>query len=100
MLTKKQIWRRKVHTDQRWDEGVGAGGGQPGSSSRVWRSLSADNPLIFKSPMGAGLKATQDGGGSQPEEQHDLAAEVLRIIRAEKPRYGGVCESIPVPTII
>jgi hypothetical protein len=34
---------------------------------------------------------TQDGGGSQPEERHALAAEVLRIIRRRKnPVRGGL----------
>jgi hypothetical protein len=30
---------RRVRTDQRWDAGVGAGGGKPGRSAKVWRSL-------------------------------------------------------------
>jgi hypothetical protein len=34
--------------------------------------------------MGARLMATQDGGWSQPEERHGMAAEVLRIIRRRK----------------
>jgi hypothetical protein len=29
------------------------------------------------SPLGARLEATQDGGGSQLEERHGMAAEVL-----------------------
>jgi hypothetical protein len=34
--------------------------------------------------MGARLEATQDGGGSQPEERHGLVESVLRIIRRRK----------------
>jgi hypothetical protein len=30
--------------DQRWVEGVGAGGGKPGSNARVWGSLDVDQP--------------------------------------------------------
>jgi hypothetical protein len=33
---------RRVRTDQRWDAGVGASGGKPGSGVRVWRSLDVD----------------------------------------------------------
>jgi hypothetical protein len=51
------------------------------------------------SPMGARLEATQDGGGSQEEERHGLAAWVVRIIRGRKTRYGGFLENIPVPNI-
>jgi putative hemolysin len=54
-----------VRTDQRWDEGVGDGGGQPGSSARARRSQAAANPAIaFKSTLGGRLEATQEGGGS------------------------------------
>jgi hypothetical protein len=33
------FWRKRVRTDRRRDEGVGAGGGQLGSSARARRSL-------------------------------------------------------------
>jgi hypothetical protein len=33
---------RRVRTDQRWDAGVGACGGKPGSNARIWRSLDVD----------------------------------------------------------
>jgi hypothetical protein len=56
----------------------------------VRRSLAIAIPVSFKSPMGARLEATQDGGGSQPEEWHGLAAEVLMIIRRRRsPVRGG-----------
>jgi hypothetical protein len=49
--------RGRVRTDQRLDEGVGAGGGQLGSSARARRSLAAANPArVFSLPCGRGLK--------------------------------------------
>ena len=53
----------------------------------------------LKSPLGARPDATQDGGGSQPEERHGLAAAVLRIARRRKSPVRGVFVKIPVPTI-
>jgi hypothetical protein len=86
--------------DQRWDEGVGAGGGQLGRSARTRRSLAVASHVNFKSPMGARPEATPDEGGSQPEERHGLAAAVLRITRRRRnPVRGGVWGHIPVPTI-
>jgi hypothetical protein len=96
----KCFWRRRVRTDHRWDEGVGAGGGQLGSIARARRSLAVAIPASFKSPLGARLEATQDGGGLQPEERHGLAAAVPRITRRRKnPVRGDFGGNIPVPTI-
>jgi hypothetical protein len=93
------LWRRRARTDQRWAEGVGAGGGQLGSSARARRSLAVDSLVSFMSPLGARLEATQDGGGSQPEERHGVAAEGLRIIRRrKKPGTGGFWKIFPYPT--
>jgi hypothetical protein len=75
--------------DQRWDEGVGAGGRQPGSTARVRRSLAVTGLVTSKSPLGARLEATHDGGESQPEERHGPAAEVLKIIRRWKNPVRG-----------
>jgi hypothetical protein len=61
-----------------------------GSGARARRSLIVDNPVSSMSPLGARLEATHDGGGSQPEERHGLAAEVLRIIRLRKNPVRGV----------
>jgi hypothetical protein len=48
--------------------------------------------------MGSRLEATQDGGGTQPEERHGLAAEVLKIIRRRKSPVRGVLEkTLPYP---
>jgi hypothetical protein len=68
-----------------------------GSNARARRSLAVANLVSFKSRLGARLEATQDGGGSQPEERHGLAAEVLMIIRRRKNPVRGVLENIPVP---
>jgi hypothetical protein len=87
--------------DKRWDEGVGIRGGQLGSNARARRSLAVANHVSCTSPLGARLEATQDGGGSQPEERHGLAAEVLRIIRClKKPVRGVFRRNMLVPTII
>ena len=61
------------------------------SSRRPFESL--------RSPLGARHDATQDGGGSQPEERHGLAAAVLWITRRRKNPVRGVFGKIPVPTI-
>ena len=44
----------------------------------------------LRSPLGARPDVTQEGGGSQPEERHGLAAEVGRIIRRRKNPVRGV----------
>jgi hypothetical protein len=38
------VVERGVRTDQRWVEGVEAGGGKPGSNGRARRSLDVDMP--------------------------------------------------------
>jgi hypothetical protein len=42
MYLQKCVVRRRVRADQRWDAGVGVGGGEPGNNARVWRSLDVD----------------------------------------------------------
>jgi hypothetical protein len=98
-MSTKCFWRGRVRTDQLWEEGVRACSGQPGSSTRLWRSLSTNSPVSLRPPLGARLKATQGGGGSQPEERHDPTAVVLKIIRRRKIPVRGSLENIPVPTI-
>jgi hypothetical protein len=39
---------RRVRPDQRWEAGVGAGGGQPGSSDMKGRSLAVDQPCASR----------------------------------------------------
>jgi hypothetical protein len=92
------FWQRRVRTNHRWNEGVGAGGGHLGSNARARRSLAFAILVSLTSPLGARLEATQDGGGSQPEERHGLAAEVLMIIRRRKNSVRGVLGKIfPCP---
>jgi hypothetical protein len=95
---RNAFWRRKVRTDQRWDEGVGVGGGHLESSASARRSLGVASLVSFTFTLGARLEATRDGGGSQPEERHGLAAEVLMIIRRRKSPARGVLGKIfPYP---
>jgi hypothetical protein len=47
--------------------------------------------------MGARHDATHDGGGSQPDERHGLAAALLRITRRRKSPVRGVLEKLPYP---
>jgi hypothetical protein len=50
------------------------------------RSMDDDQPCEFRAPYGVKHDARQAGGGSQPEERHALAAEVLNIGRRWKAR--------------
>jgi hypothetical protein len=78
------FWRGRVGTDQRWDEGVGAGGGRLGSIARARRSLAAASPArVLSLPWGRGMKLRKTGGGSRSEERHGLAAAILRIDRRQ-----------------
>jgi hypothetical protein len=43
MYFQECVVARRARTDQRWDEGVGAGGGKPGSNARVLRALDVDH---------------------------------------------------------
>jgi hypothetical protein len=52
----------------------------------------------LRSPMGARPDATQDGGGSHPEERHGVAAAVIRIARRRESPVRGFGKN-PVPTI-
>jgi hypothetical protein len=45
-----------------------------------WRSTTN---VSFESLLGARRETSQAGGGSQPEERHGMAAEVLRIDRRQ-----------------
>jgi hypothetical protein len=78
------FWRKEVRTDQRWAAGVGVGGGQPGSNSKARRSLAVVQPCEIQVSLGVSHGATHDGGRSQPEERHGLAAEVHMIDRPRK----------------
>jgi hypothetical protein len=75
-------------------EGIGGEGGQPESNTRARRSLAADQPC--ESPLGTTRDAMLAGGGSQPEERHVMASEVLKIDRRRKEnRHGGFSNTYP-----
>jgi hypothetical protein len=97
--SRNAFWPRRVWTDQRQDEVAGEGGGQPGSMAMARRLLTVvANPVSFKSPLGERLEATQDGGGSQPEERPGVAAGILIIIRRRKsPVRGDFGKIVPYP---
>jgi hypothetical protein len=73
-----------VRTDQRWDAGVGVGAGQRGSTAMARRSLAIVQLFDIRVSLGVGLGAKQDGGGSQPEERHGVAAGVHKVDRRRK----------------
>jgi hypothetical protein len=76
-------WRRAAGT-QRWGTAL-ASSRQPCDS--------------LKSTVGAGLEATQDGGGSRSEERHGMAAAILRIdSRRENPVRGDSGKIFAYPT--
>jgi hypothetical protein len=50
---------RRVRPDPRWEAGVGAGGGMPGSSARKGRSLAVDQPSARRTfPGGEAIQGT------------------------------------------
>jgi hypothetical protein len=80
---------RRVRKDKRWDAGVGAGGGKPGSNVRVWRSLDVDQRADVK-PAERGQHDTNSekdvatGGAARSG-----GGMLMRISRRRKTRYGG-----------
>jgi hypothetical protein len=48
-------------------------------------------------PRGVGHDAKQARGGSQVEERHGLPAEVMKIARRRKARYGGFRSTFSYP---
>jgi hypothetical protein len=68
---------------------VGTCGGQPGSRAITCHSLATDMPCMNRVSPGVRRDATRARGGSQPEQRHDLAAEVPWIDRRRIIRYGG-----------
>jgi hypothetical protein len=89
MYLHECVEARRVQTDQRWDAGVGAGDGKPGSSARVWRSLDVDQ-LADVEPVERGQRDTTNeeecrDGRSGPHDQPP-----------PETRYGGF-EYFPHP---
>jgi hypothetical protein len=70
----KYFVARKVRTDQRWDAGVGTGGGQPGSSAREGRSLHVDRHVDVELIQRGAPRHHQLGGLSRWEKRGCLAA--------------------------
>jgi hypothetical protein len=81
-------WR--VRPDQRWDAGVGAGGGQPGSNTMKGRSLAVDQPYAVQTFPGVRHDMAHAGGRSHAVERLGEAAAILRINRRRKALYGGL----------
>jgi hypothetical protein len=63
-MSADSFWRGRVRTDQWWDEDVGPGGGQLGSSARARRLLAAANHArVLSLPWGRGLKLRMTEAG-------------------------------------
>jgi hypothetical protein len=89
-VPQKCLMARRIRPDQRWDAGVGAGGGQPGRSARKGRSLAVDQPCASRAFPGMRHDMAHAGGRSQSEERLGEAAAILMIIRRRKAMYGGI----------
>jgi hypothetical protein len=90
--------RRRVRTDRRRDEGVGAGGGQLGSSARARRSLAVASPATALSfPRGRGLMLRRTEVGRSGRSGTVWRRRSLGSPAAGKARYGGFLEKVPYP---
>jgi hypothetical protein len=100
-VSQERVEARRVRPDQRCVEGVGNGGGQPGSSAKEGRSLAVDQCSSSPSdPIGGGGRHQRRGGQQQREERYGLTATVLEIGRLRKNMYGGfrLYYSYPTPS--
>jgi hypothetical protein len=91
----KRLIARRVRPEQRWEAGVGAGGGQPGSSARKGRSLAIDQPCASRTFPGdearqgtcrwlvAGGGAAM-GDGGDPRDQPPPESYVRRAFSETK----------------
>jgi hypothetical protein len=85
------FWRGRVRTDQRWDEGVGAGGGQLRSSARARRSQEAASPArVLSLPWGRGLKLRMTEVGRGRRSGRGGRRRSLGSTAAGETRYGGL----------
>jgi hypothetical protein len=48
LVPHERLVARRVRAEQRWDAGVGAGDGQPGSNAKKGRSLAVDQPYASR----------------------------------------------------
>jgi hypothetical protein len=86
----KIFWRKRVRTDRRRDEGVGAGGGQLGSSAGAWRSLAVANPArVLSLPWGRGLMLRKTEVGRIRRSGTVWRRQSLGSSTAGKTWYGG-----------
>jgi hypothetical protein len=91
------FWRRRVRTDQRRDEGVGAGGGQLGSNARSRRSLAvAGLARALYLPWGRGLMQRRMGWVAAGGAARSGGGGPLDRPPPEKPNKGGFWKNIPV----
>jgi hypothetical protein len=84
------FWRRRVRTDRRRDEGVGASGGQLGSNAGAWRSLAVASPArVLSLPWGRGLMLRRTEVGRSRRSGTVWRRRSLGSSAAGKTRYGG-----------
>jgi hypothetical protein len=80
-------------TDQRWDEGVGAGGGLQGSSAGARRSLAAtSHARVLSLPWGRGMKLRRTEVGRGRRSGTVWRRRSFGSTAAGKSRYGGLLE--------
>jgi hypothetical protein len=84
------VVERRVRTDQRWVEGVGAGGGKPGSGARVRRSLDVDQHVVDVEPAERRSTTTTSRNNVASRGAAGSSGGVIRkISRRRKTQYGG-----------
>jgi hypothetical protein len=95
------FWRKRVRTDRRRDEGVGAGGGRMGSSAWAWRSLAiASHARVLSLPWGRGLMLrTTEVGRSRRSGTVWRRRSLGSPAAVKNPVRGFFGENIPVNTI-
>jgi hypothetical protein len=81
---------RRVRPDQRWDVGVGVGGGQPGSNAMKGRSLAVDQPCASQTFPGVRHDMAHAGGRAQAEDRLCEVVAILIINLRRKAMYGGL----------
>jgi hypothetical protein len=87
------FWRGNVHTDQRRDEGVGACGGELGSSASARRSLAAASPArVLSLPWGRDLKLRRTDVGRGRRSGTVWQRRSFGSTAAGNTRYGGLLE--------